>query len=391
MGTGSSLLSRKKIFLQVADKEISVVFSPQCTVEEFKDLLASAAGLSRWSTFQLVDHEGSLVSLCPSIPTNTISTPYKLQHVANGSLDVDAPVISEVLTKASEVVVKAFKIQEFTQEFGTRLDKLEKKFEDGSSITTHHLSCKPSQDNDQPPTDSFIVNQKEMDSIMEKILSKETIEILKKPTFDIWHWEQNEMAILIEHMYHELGLIQSLNINLITFRKWLVAVQYNYRNNPFHNFRHCFCVTQMMYGMIHLLKLTDYLTKLELASLMTSCVCHDIDHPGYNNSYQINARTELAIRYNDISPLENHHCAITFQLLENDEYNIFANLKKEDFKQLRIWIIELILATDMARHSEYMELFKKIQSSFDFTNEEHKKIVMTNPLISYINEHSAAL
>lgn len=34
------------------------------------------------------------------------------------------------------------------------------------------------------------------------------------------------------------------------------------------------------------------------------------------NSYQINARTELAIRYNDISPLENHHCAVAFQILE---------------------------------------------------------------------------
>ena len=33
-------------------------------------------------------------------------------------------------------------------------------------------------------------------------------------------------------------------------------------------------------------------------------------------SYQINARTELAIRYNDISPLENHHCAITFQIMD---------------------------------------------------------------------------
>ena len=33
-------------------------------------------------------------------------------------------------------------------------------------------------------------------------------------------------------------------------------------------------------------------------------------------SYQINAHTELAIRYNDISPLENHHAAVTFQLLE---------------------------------------------------------------------------
>lgn len=26
----------------------------------------------------------------------------------------------------------------------------------------------------------------------------------------------------------------------------------NYRSNPFHNFRHCFCVTQMMYSMVWL-------------------------------------------------------------------------------------------------------------------------------------------
>lgn len=34
-----------------------------------------------------------------------------------------------------------------------------------------------------------------------------------------------------------------------------LAIQENYRNNPFHNFRHCFCVSQMMYGMIHLCNL----------------------------------------------------------------------------------------------------------------------------------------
>lgn len=28
-----------------------------------------------------------------------------------------------------------------------------------------------------------------------------------------------------------------------------LCVHDNYRNNPFHNFRHCFCVTQMMYSM----------------------------------------------------------------------------------------------------------------------------------------------
>lgn len=31
--------------------------------------------------------------------------------------------------------------------------------------------------------------------------------------------------------------------------------------------------------------------------------------------YQINAKTELAIRYNDISPLENHRAAVAFEIL----------------------------------------------------------------------------
>ena len=33
--------------------------------------------------------------------------------------------------------------------------------------------------------------------------------------------------------------------------RFLLRVQENYRNNPFHNFRHAFCVTQMMYVLIH--------------------------------------------------------------------------------------------------------------------------------------------
>lgn len=47
--------------------------------------------------------------------------------------------------------------------------------------------------------------------------------------------------------------IQSLTEECILF--FQLAIQENYRNNPFHNFRHCFCVSQMMYGMIHLCNL----------------------------------------------------------------------------------------------------------------------------------------
>lgn len=51
--------------------------------------------------------------------------------------------------------------------------------------------------------------------------------------------------------------------------------------------------------------------------------------------YQINARTELAVRYNDISPLENHHCAVAFQILAQPECNIFSNVQPDGFKQIR--------------------------------------------------------
>jgi len=64
-----------------------------------------------------------------------------------------------------------------------------------------------------------------------------------------------------------------------------LCVQENYRNNPFHNFRHCFCVTQMMYGFVHLCSLWNKLSREDIGILLTACVCHDLDHPGYNNAY----------------------------------------------------------------------------------------------------------
>merc|ERR1712061_693378 len=106
----------------------------------------------------------------------------------------------------------------------------------------------------------------------------------------------------MEEMYYELELVETLNIHPATLKRFLLRVQENYRDNPFHNFRHCFCVTQMMYVLIHSCQLTQYFSNLELCSLITACICHDLDHPGLNNTYQINARTELARKYKNVSP-----------------------------------------------------------------------------------------
>jgi hypothetical protein len=56
--------------------------------------------------------------------------------------------------------------------------------------------------------------------------------------------------------------------------------------------------------------LVEKLSMIEKFSLILSAIGHDMDHPGLNNAYQINALTELAVAYNDSSPLENHHCGI---------------------------------------------------------------------------------
>ena len=55
------------------------------------------------------------------------------------------------------------------------------------------------------------------------VLTQETVDYLKKPTFNIWNWEPNEMLCLLEHMYHELGLVTELKINPIILRRWLVC------------------------------------------------------------------------------------------------------------------------------------------------------------------------
>eukprot|EP00062_Callorhinchus_milii_P011226 gi/632956966/ref/XP_007894224.1/ PREDICTED: high affinity cGMP-specific 3',5'-cyclic phosphodiesterase 9A-like isoform X2 [Callorhinchus milii] len=232
----------------------------------------------------------------------------------------------------------------------------------------HSCPCK----HHEPKEPRYLRSRRDIPSYPKYTLSQETIRALKRPSFDIWHWEYNEMLSCLEYMYHDLGLVQDLNMNPVTLKHWLLSIQENYRNNPFHNFRHCFSVAQMMYGMIHLCSLQEKMSLPDLSILMTAAICHDLDHPGYNNAYQINAHTELAVRYNDICPLENHHCAVAFHILSQPECNIFTNVDPETFKRIRQGIITLILGTDMARHAEILASFQQMVNSFDFTNEEHK-------------------
>ncbi|XP_049284315.1 uncharacterized protein LOC125764280 isoform X2 [Anopheles funestus] len=206
-------------------------------------------------------------------------------------------------------------------------------------------------------------------------LSDEVKAALRLPAFDSYEWEDWDVIHLMQTMFVELNLLEKFNIPIETLREWLYEVYKHYNDVPFHNYRHCFCVAQMMYAIAWHTNLVQRLGELEVLVLLVSCICHDLDHPGYNNIYQINARTELALRYNDISPLENHHCSIAFRLLEHPECNIFRNMSKDMYKDVREGIIRCILATDMARHNEILTQFQEATPEFDYSNKVHTNLL----------------
>ena len=71
------------------------------------------------------------------------------------------------------------------------------------------------------------------------------------------------------------------------------------------------------------------------------------DDPGINRcdliymSTLLPSDSELALMYNDESVLENHHLAVGFKLLHEDNCDIFQNLSKRQRQSLRKLVIDM--------------------------------------------------
>ena len=57
------------------------------------------------------------------------------------------------------------------------------------------------------------------------------------------------------------------------------------------------------------------LTKVHQVSAYWSAIVHDYEHGGLNNDFLIKTGHPLAVTYNDISPLENHHLAAAVRVM----------------------------------------------------------------------------
>lgn len=114
--------------------------------------------------------------------------------------------------------------------------------------------------------------------ICDTTFSEEVRNALRLPAFDSYEWSDADIIHLMQTMFIELGFIDKFNIPVDTLREWLYEVYKHYNEVPFHNFRHCFCVAQMVsrssaYGLQDSLATTNTIPLLQKKTPNQSIFC----------------------------------------------------------------------------------------------------------------------
>ena len=227
------------------------------------------------------------------------------------------------------------------------------------------------------------INPKYLTTLIEKHF--EFMRTIYDKDFDIFNLKklvgyQNVLPLMCHFMFKIFGLIDSRIIRVKKLIPFLTTVSDNYLESTlYHNSLHGadVCHSLFIYIINSNFEEICETTVLDILGLMVSATGHDLGHPGYNNNYHINSSSELAIKYNDISCLENFHTSTLFRILRKDENNIFENMDVNDYKHIRKRIVNQILATDMVNHAMVLSSVKAKISSFELDNDskENKKFI----------------
>mmetsp|Transcript_15738 Transcript_15738/g.14240 ORF Transcript_15738/g.14240 Transcript_15738/m.14240 type:complete len:1270 (+) Transcript_15738:88-3897(+) len=196
--------------------------------------------------------------------------------------------------------------------------------------------------------------------------------------------EYKDIAILrniVGKLFSALFNFKDINIDPNVLCNYIYEVSNNYHPNPFHNFHHATTTVHFSYMLVTTINAEEYLSNHQIFGIVLSALCHDVDHPGNTNLFEIHTESILALRYNDKSVLENHHCSVAFQLMKKPSCNVFGNYSTALSSELRKIMIECILATDMSVHFMLIDEIKtKISDDCDF-HDHNDKIFLSKILL----------
>uniref|UniRef100_A0A4W5R450 Phosphodiesterase n=1 Tax=Hucho hucho TaxID=62062 RepID=A0A4W5R450_9TELE len=163
------------------------------------------------------------------------------------------------------------------------------------------------------------------------------------------------LTVVMYSIFQERELLKNFKIPADTFVTFMMTLEDHYHTDvAYHNNIHAADVVQSTHVLLSTPALEAVFTDLEIMAALFSSAIHDVDHPGVSNQFLINTNSELALMYNDASVLENHHLAVGFKLLQEDNCDIFQSLSKKQGQSLRKMVIDMVLATDMSKHMNFL-------------------------------------
>lgn len=154
-----------------------------------------------------------------------------------------------------------------------------------------------------------------------------------------------------------------------TCARFVEAVSQGYKSHletPYHNFLHATDACCTLNSMLDMCLTWHYFTVYERFALVVAALGHDIGHPAMNNPFLTQTKHELAVRYNDSSPLENMHCASVFEISRKEGCNVFEDLENLRYREVRFYLIEAILNTDYSYH---FPLVNQIETIYDMNKD----------------------
>ncbi|XP_026872624.2 cGMP-dependent 3',5'-cyclic phosphodiesterase isoform X2 [Electrophorus electricus] len=188
--------------------------------------------------------------------------------------------------------------------------------------------------------------------------------------------DSTPMGIL--SMFEDMGFINTYKIDLHTLARFCLMVKKGYRDPPYHNWMHAFSVSHFCYLLYKNLELSDYLEDIEIFALFVSCMCHDLDHRGTNNSFQVASKSVLAALYSsEGSVMERHHFAQAIAILNTHGCNIFEKFNRKDYQRMLDLMRDIILATDLAHHLRiFKDLQKMAEAGYNPRSVTHRSLLL---------------
>ncbi|KAM5283723.1 LOW QUALITY PROTEIN: rod cGMP-specific 3',5'-cyclic phosphodiesterase subunit beta [Hipposideros larvatus] len=246
-----------------------------------------------------------------------------------------------------------------------KMNRLENRKDIAQDMVLYHVRCDKDEIQLILPTRECL--GKEPADCEEDELGKILKETLPGPTkFDIYEFHFSDLECteleLVKcgiQMYYELGVVRKFQIPQEVLVRFLFSVSKGYRRVTYHNWRHGFNVAQTMFTLLTTGNLKSYYTDLEALAMVTAGLCHDIDHRGTNNLYQMKSQNPLA-RLHGSSILERHHLEFGKFLLAEETLNIYQNLNRRQHEHVIHLMDVAIVATDLALYFKKRTMFQKI-------------------------------